>query len=75
VLRAVPDDAFIAKPFLPPTKPDRPRDETVLKRSRPSVRIGQQRGSAMWASIINQIYHLACRNYLASMARHQHRWI
>jgi hypothetical protein len=29
----------------------------------------------MWALIINLIYQQTCRNCLASMARHQHRWI
>jgi len=29
----------------------------------------------MWALIINLIYQQACRNSLASMARHQQRWI
>jgi hypothetical protein len=65
----------LTKPFLLTAKPDRPRDETVLKPNRFSNGFGQRRGSVMWASIINQIYHLACRNCLASMARHQHRWI
>jgi hypothetical protein len=31
-------------------------------------------GWAMWIFIINVIYQRACRNFLASMARHQHRW-
>lgn len=29
----------------------------------------------MWALIINLIYQQTCRSCLASMARHQHRWI
>jgi hypothetical protein len=35
---------------------------------------GQQRGSAMWALIINLIYEQACRNSLAGVTRHRHRW-
>jgi hypothetical protein len=29
----------------------------------------------MWMFIVNALYQQACRNCLASMARHQHRWI
>jgi hypothetical protein len=29
----------------------------------------------MWMLIVNALYQQACRNCLASMARHQHRWI
>jgi len=63
------------KRFWLPTKPDNPLDETVLKPNRLINLVGQQRGSAMWAIIINLIYQQTCRSCLASMARHQHRWI
>jgi hypothetical protein len=65
----------LTKPFCAAAKPDRRTDEAVLKPNRRIGGFGQQRGTAMWATIINQIYHLACRNCLASMARHQRRWI
>jgi len=29
----------------------------------------------MWAFIIGLIYEQSCQNYLADLARHQHRWI
>jgi hypothetical protein len=29
----------------------------------------------MWAFIVSLIYEQSCRNYLAEMVKHQHRWI
>ncbi len=29
----------------------------------------------MWEFIVNLIYSRSCKNYLAEMVRHQHRWI
>jgi hypothetical protein len=50
-------------------------------RSRPEIKPRyqktaiKQRGSVMWAFIINLIYDQSCSKYLADVARHQHRWI
>jgi hypothetical protein len=35
----------------------------------------QQRGSIMWAFIINLVYGQSCAKYLADLGRHRHCWI
>jgi hypothetical protein len=64
----------------PPLEKPTAADETILPSRRNRLETnqaangrGQQRGSAMWARFINLIYQQACRNCLASMARHQRR--
>jgi hypothetical protein len=35
----------------------------------------KQRGSVMWAFIINLIYKQSCSKHMADVARYQQRWI
>jgi len=58
-----------------PTKPFFRPDEADLKQTRDSVAPDQQRGSIMWSLIISLLYEQSCKQYLADMLRHQHRWI
>jgi len=67
---ASPDEAVLA-----PDETRSPSDEAVLKPGRAISGAGQGWGWVMWMFIVNAVYQQACRNCLASMARHHHRWI
>jgi hypothetical protein len=57
------------------TKPFCGAHEGVRKPTSFINSLDQQRGSVMWAFIIDLIYHQSCQSYLTDLARHQHRWI
>jgi hypothetical protein len=71
-----------ASPPASPTKPFRRTGETVFWDTesvlKPTSLIkdpDQQRGSIMWAFIINLVYGQSCEKYLADLGRHRHSWI
>jgi hypothetical protein len=57
------------------TKPFFWNGEGVLKLKPRISNPDQQRGSIMWAIIINMIYRQSCEKYLADLVRHRHSWI
>jgi hypothetical protein len=71
-----------ASPPASLTKPFRRTGETVfwdhegvLKPTSPIKDPDQQRGSIMWAFIINLVYGQSCAKYVADLGRHRHCWI